>query len=357
MKWIVYQTINVVNNKIYVGVHKTENPDVFDGYIGCAVIVTHPSSYNDPETPFQCAVKKYGPSKFKRSTIKIFDNLKDAFSLEAEIVNRDFIKRQDTYNIHLGGLGGRIGKPINQFDFNGNLIKTWELVQDAADFYYCDWMSIYYSYAYKVSRKGYYWSYDSEIDVSEWVNAKPTPVYKYDGESLKCVDFYPSQHAAAKVNNVKLDRIQRSVKGGYKTNGFYYSDKLFDEYTPIKRLDISGKPIYVYSLDGEFITELKDKSEIITFFNIKNADPIRNTLRTGRQYKDYQVSLEKFDKLEPVTNKRNDSKRVGRYSLTGDLLEEYDTVTQAREAHGTGVSRCLRGQQKQCHNFIFKYRS
>jgi hypothetical protein len=24
----------------------------------------------------------------------------------------------------LGGLGGRIGRPINQFDFNGNLIKT-----------------------------------------------------------------------------------------------------------------------------------------------------------------------------------------------------------------------------------------
>ena len=30
MKYIVYQTINIKNNKIYIGVHKTENPDVFD---------------------------------------------------------------------------------------------------------------------------------------------------------------------------------------------------------------------------------------------------------------------------------------------------------------------------------------
>ena len=35
MKYIVYQTINVVNNKVYIGVHKTETPYIFDGYLGC----------------------------------------------------------------------------------------------------------------------------------------------------------------------------------------------------------------------------------------------------------------------------------------------------------------------------------
>lgn len=33
-KWIVYCTTCIVNNKIYIGVHKTKTPDVFDGYIG-----------------------------------------------------------------------------------------------------------------------------------------------------------------------------------------------------------------------------------------------------------------------------------------------------------------------------------
>lgn len=33
MKHIVYKTINLDNNKIYIGVHQTEIPEIFDGYL------------------------------------------------------------------------------------------------------------------------------------------------------------------------------------------------------------------------------------------------------------------------------------------------------------------------------------
>ena len=33
MKYIVYLTTNLKNNKIYIGVHGTEDPNIFDGYI------------------------------------------------------------------------------------------------------------------------------------------------------------------------------------------------------------------------------------------------------------------------------------------------------------------------------------
>ena len=52
MKYIVYQTINVINNKIYIGVHKTKNPDIFDGYVGCGCSIYEPNMYNNPKTPF-----------------------------------------------------------------------------------------------------------------------------------------------------------------------------------------------------------------------------------------------------------------------------------------------------------------
>ena len=50
-KYIIYQTINLVNNKIYIGVHKT-NPTIFDGYIGNGVNINHPSTYMNPKYPF-----------------------------------------------------------------------------------------------------------------------------------------------------------------------------------------------------------------------------------------------------------------------------------------------------------------
>ena len=60
----------------------------------------------DPTTPFQAAVKKYGTSYFKRTTVKVFDDAKSAYDLESIIVDKDFIKRTDVYNAHIGGCGG-----------------------------------------------------------------------------------------------------------------------------------------------------------------------------------------------------------------------------------------------------------
>ena len=103
--------------------HRTEDPNVFDGYLGCNCYATRPSSYSHPETPFQFAVKKYGPGKFKRVVLKVFDSAKEAFAYEAELVNLEFIKRSDTYNVNVGGCGGRVGRKFYQFDLSGKMIK------------------------------------------------------------------------------------------------------------------------------------------------------------------------------------------------------------------------------------------
>ena len=97
MKYIVYLTTNLKSqingiNRIYVGVHKTENPDIFDGYLGCGVKINSPSTYMNPKTPFQYAVKKYGTSSFKRDILYIYDTLEEAYLKEAEIVDSQFIK-------------------------------------------------------------------------------------------------------------------------------------------------------------------------------------------------------------------------------------------------------------------------
>lgn len=136
MKYIVYQTVNKVNNKIYIGVHGTEI-DEFDGYIGCGVSIYRPSTYEHPNTPFKYAVKKYGIKNFVRTTIKEFDNEEDAYKLEAEIVNEEFLKREDVYNL---ALGGRLNEDnlhnpkveVHMYDLDGNYVRSFSGINIAA---------------------------------------------------------------------------------------------------------------------------------------------------------------------------------------------------------------------------------
>lgn len=89
--YYLYQIVNKINGNIYVGVHRTTNMN--DGYMGSGKLLKK-------------AIKKYGVKNFEKIILKIFDSEKEMFASEAEIVNEDFVKRDDTYNITLGGLGG-----------------------------------------------------------------------------------------------------------------------------------------------------------------------------------------------------------------------------------------------------------
>ena len=85
----IYQITNTINNKIYIGVHTTNNPN--DNYMGSGIAIKQ-------------AIEKYGKVNFKKDILFEYDNLKEAYSKENEIVNDEFIKRKDTYNMMNGGL-------------------------------------------------------------------------------------------------------------------------------------------------------------------------------------------------------------------------------------------------------------
>lgn len=88
---IVYQTTNTINNMIYVGAHSTDI--IEDGYLG--------SGHR-----LNLAIEKYGVESFQRQILYIFNTPAEMFSKEATIVNVEFLKRPDVYNIVEGGFGG-----------------------------------------------------------------------------------------------------------------------------------------------------------------------------------------------------------------------------------------------------------
>ena len=84
----LYRITNLVNQKIYIGIHSTDNLN--DGYFGSGVIIRK-------------AIKYHGKENFIIEILEWFDWRCEAANREEHIVNYDFIKRCDTYNCKIGG--------------------------------------------------------------------------------------------------------------------------------------------------------------------------------------------------------------------------------------------------------------
>jgi GIY-YIG catalytic domain len=91
MFYYLYQITNLVNNKIYVGVHKTH--DMNDGYMGSGKII-------------RSAIAKHGISNFSKVILEYFDTSEAMYAKEKKVVTEEFLSREDVYNLQRGGQGG-----------------------------------------------------------------------------------------------------------------------------------------------------------------------------------------------------------------------------------------------------------
>lgn len=88
MQYLVYQITNIVNGKIYVGAHATNDRN--DDYMGSG-------------RGIKAAIHKYGTHNFTKTILCECNSIEEMFSKERELVTPEFVARQDTYNRVIGG--------------------------------------------------------------------------------------------------------------------------------------------------------------------------------------------------------------------------------------------------------------
>ena len=356
MKYILYLTVNTKNNKIYIGYHKTNTPYTFDGYLGCGVVVSQPSTYKTSKTAFQFAVNKYGPKNFRRYTLAVVDTLDDVKRLEALVVNEDFIKRKDVYNMVIGGGESPSNNiEIFQYDYDGNFIKSWPSSTAAAEYFNIASNCIRNSIKSKNTACGYLWSdnFFEKLDTSEYkLHFQHDCVYKFD-KNGNLIKTYESVELAAQDANSICRLIFNAIAGKSKSKGFYYS---YDpNFKPQSSTYNKVTDVYLYNLDGSFYAHFNSPRECANHFNDEKTSRLYSALRTGGLYHQYQVSKTKVSFMKQIECV-NTPRVVLQYDLDGNFIKEWDSIESASREYGTGVKKCLKGLMRKTKGFVFKFK-
>lgn len=362
LKWIVYCTTNTINKKIYIGVHETINPDIFDGYIGCGVYQSRPSTYEGSTIKFKYAVKKYGPKSFIRNTIAIFNNSDDAYLLEALIVDEEFLKRPDVYNTMLGGEGGSsiTSIPIYQYSNDGKFIKEYISISNAGKILGVAMSSVWSAIKNKTKCKGYFWTkvkYDT-LDITKMHNytgQEKIPVFQYsDKGEYECC--YDSMLQAANVLGTHHTNISNAMKLGILCKGKHFSNTYEPNYSIANNERMKSTEVHQYDLEGNYIASFKNAQAVI---NAKiTSTNVYKAIKLGRTSGGFQWSFEKLEKIAPVEKpKKGIARKVGKYDKDWNLIKEYPSLASCKKENGSGIIHVLDGRDEFAKGFRYKYLS
>lgn len=355
MVYIVYLTTNQVNQKIYIGKHKTENPDVFDDYLGDGVFRNKPTSYNKGTTPFQAAVRKYGPGNFIRKTLKVFDTEAEALAFEAQLVDSEFIKRIDTYNIVLGGGNPPLlNKPIYQYDLTGKLIKEWSSIHSITQHYKINKDRIRMCINDRRSFDACYWSETKHINIKDYRSSFRGVIRQYTTSGV-FLNQFKNTSAAAKALDIDREKITNAIYGKYATSGYWFlkEDESIESYLDgtIKK----AQKVYCYGEDGSFLSEFKSLSEVKSIYKV-NKNELKRACKKHALLNGFYWSFSKYDNIlkeDPEITKTS-PQQVYQYTMNGEFVKCWDSITACKKEF-PAVLQVLLGNRTHCHKFKFSF--
>lgn len=200
-------------------------------------------------------------------------------------------------------------------------------------------------------------------------NVVPVIQYSRSGEFIA---KYNSIVEAADKNGLFYSAISACCRNIVKTAGDYIwryeGDQLTKEHIEwcnANAQDEKKMPIKQYTMNGEFVKEYESAEYVYRMYGF-NAPSIRQCCKYSRrssdgfiwQYSDVELTEEYIqwcnnglrDRFVPVTQ----------YTLGGELIKEFDSMTLASESTGIsvqGISNCCNNINKTSGGFIWRYSS
>lgn len=360
MKYIIYMTINKdskINghNRIYIGVHKTQNPNMFDGYLGDGINIQQVNSYKYPKTPLQYAVKKYGVASFIRITLYVYDSKQEAYRQLDNIVNKEFIDLSHTYNYNINSWYSSYNLPIYQFDSKGKMVKYWSSYQDCCDFYGYPKTKFEAAKNNKFMFLNCYWSSKPTINIEDYNTKAPANsiyIFNKDGKLLR---EFVNHLECSKFLKCDVKDINKYIRTQDMYNDTYYvSNKMVDIFSPKPRRVYMNKTYYVYNINNEFLGVYKGK-EVMKVIGLHSWNKISNIFKYNNNwYKDFYLTFNEIDKVPERVAK---GIGVDVYTKYGKFIEHLNTIKAVREKYNVPSAKMKDIQQgdKYFEDYIFKY--
>lgn len=332
MKYIVFLTVNKENGKSYIGVHETEDPLAFDGYIGDGAWTNVPGSYNKCKMPLHGAVLKYGTSAFMRVTLAIYESREEALDMLSLLATDGFARREDTYNTVAGPMRC---KRLYRFDYDGNLLGVYNNPDE----------KMCLSAAARTNYKGSFWSSEKEINTGLYKTYTADLVYQYNRDDVLLNVFDTPADAAVKLD-IPRDAIANAMfKGGF-CHGYHFTGE--EKYS-------KETPIYRYKLTGEFDKGYANIMQAIADTpRMTSQGKITRAIRHNRACRGYRWSLMKSETWQPFGRRQYPPRRLAQYDMDHNLVREWDSIHECRQEFPDCVKVC-KGKLDSTQGYKFEF--